>query len=62
MTTIRITGRKARMKDGITLQKIRRKRRSSDHTETAKGRKKKKIIGKMARKSTNMRPRNKNTI
>ena len=64
MKTIRTTGRKAQMKDGITLQKTRRKRRttkrSSDHTETAKGRKKR-IIGQMARKSTNTRLRIKDT-
>ena len=58
--TIRITGKKGQMKDGITLQTSRRKKRktkrSSDHTETAKGRKRK-IIDKTARKSSNMRPR-----
>jgi hypothetical protein len=65
MKTIRTTGRKAQMKDVITLQKTRRRRRrkrSSDHTETARGRKKKKIIGQMARKSTKMRPRINNTL
>lgn len=64
MKTIRTTGRKAQRKDGITLQKTRKKRRtkrSSDHTETARGRKKKKIIGQMARKSTNMKLMIKNT-
>ena len=61
--TIRITGKKGQMKDGITLQTSRRKRRtkrSSDHTETAKSRKRK-IIDKTARKSSNMRPRIKYT-